>query len=145
MRSLFSNPVLLPKKFWKKFNWEPVIIPHRGLRDVELYKQSPFIVQANAIGERLIGYEFHVQPVDASHFRLTLEPTFGMKLSAFFGSDTAASMVQSVTYQGVFAYGEMINNPYFRLKVRKSGIGTWMIIPSLFSLMNTCMGCYSLR
>lgn len=122
-----------------------------GLKTVELYKQSPFVVQAGAISERLIGYEFHVQPVDPMHFRLTLEPTLGMKIGAFFGSASSAAMVQSVTYQGVFAYGSMINTPSFRLKVMKTaemgeGDYTFTITPNEYmygliqSSLNVAMG-----
>jgi capsular exopolysaccharide synthesis family protein len=92
-----------------------------GFKAVELYRQSPFTVQADAIGEQLIGYEFQLHPVDAHHFRLSLKPTFGMKVAAFFGSDSAASMLKLVSYEGVFSYGSTITHRLFRLKVTKVG------------------------
>jgi capsular exopolysaccharide synthesis family protein len=92
-----------------------------GFKSVELYKQAPFIVQAYGIGEKLIGYEFQLHPVDTGHFRLSLKPTFGMKVAAFFGSDSTASMIKLTTYQGVFSYGSIITHPLFKLKVIQVG------------------------
>lgn len=88
-----------------------------GFKSVELYKQAPFIVQAYGIGEKLIGYEFQLQALDAGHFRLSLKPTFSMKFAAFFGSDSAASMIKLTTFEGVFSYGSIITHPLFKLKV----------------------------
>ena len=58
----------------------------KHLKTVELYKDSPFTVHAQSLSDRLVGVEFHLTPVDESHFRLTIAPTFGMKVSVFVRS-----------------------------------------------------------
>lgn len=118
-----------------------------GFKSVELYKQAPFIVQAYGIGEKLIGYEFQLQSVDSGHFRLMLQPTFGMKVAAFFGSDSAASMIKATTFEGVFSYGSIINHPLFKLKVTQIGnMGTgsyaFTVTPDemMYSMIQSSLG-----
>lgn len=91
-----------------------------GLRDTELYNQSPFVVKADAIGERLIGYEFNVNPVNPTHFRLSLQPTLKMKIASLFGADGAVK-AKAFAFEGIYPYGSVIKNPSFRLQVNKVG------------------------
>lgn len=124
--NLGNEITILKSRFIAKKVLEKVQVGTRyystsGFKSVELYRQAPFVVQAYGISQKLIGYEFQLHSVDADHFRLSLKPTFGMKVAAFFGSESAAWMVKATTYEGNFSYGSTIIHPLFKLKVIKIG------------------------
>lgn len=88
-----------------------------GFKTRELYKEAPFIVEAGFLPEMVSGYEFHIRPVDAAHFTLTVEPSLKMKLAAKLGTLDRPMLRISKT----FAYDATISHPWFTLVLRKSG------------------------
>jgi len=96
---------------------------NKNFKTVELYRDTPFVVNADAIVERLIDYKFQLKAVDANHFRLVVEPTFGMKVTNFFRSlaGSVSENEELVYFSGNFAYNAPINTPLFRISVNKIG------------------------
>jgi capsular exopolysaccharide synthesis family protein len=92
-----------------------------NLRKIELYNDSPFSVDANAIVERLIDYEFVLEPMDSKHFRLSIAPTLKMKIINFFRQFGGAIPKEKglVYFSGVYEYETVVSSPYFRLSVHK--------------------------
>jgi len=94
-----------------------------GFKSIELYKNSPFTVRTKSLSDRLLDVEFQLSPVDESHFRLTIAPTFGMKLSAFIRSlfGTVPEDEKPVYFSQTFLFGEKISHPLFEITVSKRG------------------------
>lgn len=96
---------------------------HKNLKKVELYTDSPFSVSYKSVSPSLSGYEFHIFPIDAKHFRLKIDPSLKMKLSykiaLLLGQDKKANALIHISK--VSSYGTEINNPLFTLTVNKSG------------------------
>ena len=95
----------------------------KNFKTVELYKDTPFVVDADAIVKRLIGHKFLLHPVDAAHFELIIEPTFSMKVSNFLRSfvGSVPPEKQPVYFKGKFSYGSIISSPLFKITVNKIG------------------------
>jgi len=95
----------------------------KHFKTVELYEDTPFVVNADAIVERLIGYKFGLHPVDANHFELVVEPTLSMKISNIFRSlgGTVPIEKQLIYFKGTYTYGSMISSPLFKITVNKIG------------------------
>lgn len=88
-----------------------------GLRTIELYRDSPIMVNADAIVERLIGQEFKIYPIDENKFRLRIKPTLKMKIADMLGM--LKSEEKPIYFEGTFAYNAAISTPYFRISVSK--------------------------
>jgi capsular exopolysaccharide synthesis family protein len=95
----------------------------KNLRTVELYKDTPFVVNADAIVERLIGQKIKLHPLDANHFELVIEPTFSMKISNLLRSLAGPVPLekQPVYFKGKYTYGAIITSPLFKITVNKIG------------------------
>ncbi|MBN2816180.1 MAG: polysaccharide biosynthesis tyrosine autokinase [Campylobacterales bacterium] len=93
----------------------------KNFKAIELYKESPFIVKTDYIEGKFIGYEFHLTPVDATHFQLSTEPSFSTQVLNGFRSLFSGNVRgQSNTYlTKIFAYDEEIKHPLFTFTVSK--------------------------
>jgi len=87
----------------------------KNFKTQELYKDSPFTVDCDSLAEPLIQYKFQLHPVDADHFRLTIEPSFKMKLMAKLSGEKL--IYRSLRY----AYGVPIHDPLFSMTVNRKG------------------------
>lgn len=101
----------IAKKVLEKINIGTRYYTTHHFRSVELYKNSPFTVNADAIVERLISQEFHVEPVDAAHYRLSFE----------IDAQENNPNQPAVRYSAVHRYGVMLNHPLFRLALNQVG------------------------
>lgn len=92
-----------------------------GLKTVELYRETPFMVNADAIVERLIGEKFVVHPIDSNHFKLSVKPTMGKKVGYAIRSllGGVEEKEKPIYFEGTFAYNTPINTPYFRISINK--------------------------
>lgn len=88
-----------------------------GLRKVELYRDSPLVVNADAIVERLIGQEFTLYPISETQFRLSIKPSLKTKIADILGILKAEE--KPVAFEGTFTYNTPIETPYFRMSVNK--------------------------
>jgi len=88
-----------------------------GLKTVELYRDTPIAVDADAIVERLIGQEFKLTPIDDKRFRLSIKPTLRTKIANLLGLLKADE--KPVYFEGTFAYNTPISSAYFRITVNK--------------------------
>ncbi len=107
--NLGNEVILLKSRFIAKNVLEKIQIGNRyyaktGLHNIELYKQSPFTVKADAISTQLIGSTFTLKPVDSSHFQLIFEGN-----------------AKAPAYNKTHSYGTLIQHPLFRLTVNKLG------------------------
>jgi capsular exopolysaccharide synthesis family protein len=106
-----NEVVLLKSRFIAKKVLEKVQIGNRyydvsGYKNVELYTASPFTVQADTINQRLIGAEFHLTPLDKTHFRLIVKQPAKGELKEF-------------AYDKIHTYGQLISTPLFSLTVNQ--------------------------
>lgn len=90
---------------------------YNNFKSVEMYKESPFVVEAVAITESLIGKTFYVEPVDSNRFRLSLKPSLREKLLNGLGLSGPKS--KPIAFSGIYTYGTPIETPNFRLTVHK--------------------------
>ena len=77
----------------------------------ELYKSAPFTVNCKSLSESLTKYKFQLHPVDATHFRLTIEPSTIMKLVGLLSGEELIYLSQR------YAYNTTINHPLFSMSV----------------------------
>ena len=95
----------------------------KNLREVELYKNSPFVVSSNYLDEKLYGRRFSVIPLDKERYELRLDPPGGLKnqLTALLRSYgiLPKSKEEIITYNGVHFYNEEVNTPWFKLTLQK--------------------------
>ncbi len=106
-----NEVVLLKSRFIAKKVLEKVQIGNRyydvsGYKNVELYTASPFSVQADTINQRLIGSEFHLTPLDKTHFRLVVK-------------EPAKGELKEFVYSKIHIYGQLISNPLFSVTVNQ--------------------------
>ena len=87
-----------------------------GLKTVEFYKDAPFKIVAQSMSKYMLDYSFHINPIDATHFRLTVSPTLLIKLRYLFGGD-----VQLIRFSEVYTYGQPIESKDFHIEVDKTG------------------------
>lgn len=80
----------------------------------ELYKDTPFTVDCEALSEQLISYKFQLHPVDSSHFRLTIEPSFMMKMMGLLSKE------KLINFSKVYTYGSTIQHPMFIMTISKN-------------------------
>ncbi len=80
----------------------------------ELYKDTPFTVRCKSMSEALIQYKFQLHPIDNAHFRLTIEPSFMMKVLGLFSSE------KLVHFSQVYTYGEIIHHPLFNMTINQN-------------------------
>ena len=95
----------------------------QNFKTIELYRDTPFSVDADAIVERLIDYKFKLHPLDGNHFHLSVEPTFKMKVINIIRS-IAGSVPENeklIYINETYTYNTPINTPYFRIRVNKVG------------------------
>lgn len=90
-----------------------------GFKSVELYKEAPFAVEAGFLPEHVSGYRFHIRPVDATHFNLTIEPTLKMKIASWIGATPGNQPL--IRFSKNFTYDSAISHPWFTLVIRKTG------------------------
>lgn len=90
-------------------------------KTVELYKNSPFTVRTESLSDRLFDAEFQITSVDTNHFRLTIEPTFGMKVFSFIRSlvGTVPEDKAPIYFSQIFSFGTKISHPLFSITVSK--------------------------
>lgn len=88
-----------------------------GLKTVELYRNSPIVVDADAIVERLIGNEFKLTRIDDKRFHLSIKPSLRVKIADMLG--VLKPEEKPVYFEGTFTYNTPINTPYFRINVNK--------------------------
>lgn len=92
-----------------------------GFKRVELYKDSPFIVNTFFIDRAIYGKEIKLKPIDNERFLLRIDPPSQM---------TPRSMLQiagiypppkekPVTYNGVHRFDETIATPWFKIKISR--------------------------
>jgi capsular exopolysaccharide synthesis family protein len=95
----------------------------KQFKSVELYKNSPFSVNVEAMAEPLTHYMFQLRAIDNDHFLLSIEPTLGMKVMNFFRSlaGNIPSDEKPVYFKGTFLFGTPISNSFFTLTVNKIG------------------------
>lgn len=81
----------------------------------EIYKNSPFTVNCEALSESLIKYDFQLHPLDAEHFRLTIEPSLMMKMMGLLSNE------KLIYHSEKYTYGDTIRHPLFIMTITKSG------------------------
>ena len=94
---------------------------HKNFKKVELYKNSPFSVSYKSVSDSLSGYEFHILPVDANHFRLTIDPSFKKKLSYKIALQLGQKAKSNalIHFSGEFQFAKEIRTSLFTLTVDK--------------------------
>ena len=86
-----------------------------GMHSIELYKNSPFTVNCKTISDSALRYKFQLHPVDSQHFRLTIEPSFMMKLMGLLRSEKLISLSE------IYEYALPIHNPLFDMTISMNG------------------------
>ncbi|MFH0709997.1 MAG: polysaccharide biosynthesis tyrosine autokinase [Pseudomonadota bacterium] len=82
----------------------------------ELYKDTPFTVNCKSLSELLTKYKFQLHPVDATHFRLTIEPSMAMKLLGMLSGEELIYISQR------YPYNTPIRHPLFSMSVTQNSI-----------------------
>ena len=93
----------IAKKALEKLNIGTRYFTKNRLRTVELYKDSPFVVNSRFLVRDLYGTKFKLKPVDKNHFRLIVEIA-GKK---------------NINYDKVHKFSEKIDTEWFSLSVQK--------------------------
>lgn len=113
----------IAQKALQKVNIGTRYYTSKNFKTVELYRDTPFSVNADAIVERLIGYTFKLHPLDGNRFRLSVQPTLGMKvvnvIRSIAGSVPADE--KPIYINEIYTYNTPINTPYFRITINKVG------------------------
>ncbi len=86
----------------------------KNYKTQELYKGAPFTVNCKALSEPLTKYKFQLHPVDTTHFRLTIEPSFMMKLMGQLNGE------KLIYRSSRYAYGVPIHDPLFSMTVNQN-------------------------
>jgi tyrosine-protein kinase Etk/Wzc len=86
-------------------------------KERELYKNSPFVVKVDYLDNQLLGKKISILPINATSFRLELEPKLleQLKIKAKLVKTTD----QTPTYSQVHTYGKSITTPWAKFSVEK--------------------------
>ncbi|WP_345984967.1 polysaccharide biosynthesis tyrosine autokinase [Sulfurimonas sp. HSL-1656] len=107
----------------------------RGYREVELYREAPFIVNIQYIDERAYGLMMELVPLDTEHFELRIDPPSQWTVRGILRRIGLLEPLKEtpITYSGEHTFGETIATPWFKLQVRRiAEMGTK---PYRFSVM----------
>lgn len=111
----------LARKVLEELNLGTRYFITRRMREIELYKSSPFIVQTASLTPELYGKRFILEPEGAKRFKLKIEPSLHERIVRLFSPATleTASNGESFpgTFEGLYRYGEAIKTPWFELKI----------------------------
>lgn len=99
----------------------------RQMRQIELYKSSPFVVKTQSLSPELYGKRFILKPEGAERFVLKIEPPLGERILRIFSPETDKKTRHEEgfpgTFEGRYRYGETIETPWFNLKIlRRSAL-----------------------
>lgn len=90
----------------------------QSLRQIELYKNSPFIVSVSHFDRKLYGHQIYLLPVDDEHFVLEIRKgSIWTKRGLKDLLDIDKS--ERIEFQHQYEYGKEINSPWFTIKVDK--------------------------
>lgn len=95
----------------------------RGFKTTELYKDTPFYVNVEALAEPLNHYRFQIHEIDENRFRLQIIPTWKMKAIYFFRSLIGGIPLaeQPIYFDEVHEYDSPVSNRLFTITVTKTG------------------------
>jgi capsular exopolysaccharide synthesis family protein len=95
----------------------------KNLREVELYKNSPFIVSSSYLDKKLYGRKFSVIPIDSERFKLQLDTPGGLKnwiMNLLRSYNILPQIdIKPITHSGIHYYNEEIVTPWFKLTLQK--------------------------
>jgi capsular exopolysaccharide synthesis family protein len=107
----------------------------RGYREVELYREAPFIVNTLYIDKRAYGLMMTVVPRGEGRFELKIDPPSQWTLNGVLRRIGLLAPLKEtpITYSGEHAFGETIATPWFKLQIQRiAKMGTK---PYRFSVM----------
>ncbi len=90
-------------------------------RTIELYKNSPFVVQKSFVDDLVYGKRFVVTPLDENSFNLKIEGVSMLSVRGFLKTIglMSSSPSEKIVYNKNHKYGEEIVNQYFTITLEK--------------------------
>ncbi len=91
----------------------------RGLRTIELYKNSPFVVTTFFADEKIYGRRILLIPKNDEHFTLKIHPPLTWKVKTMLRTVGLLPKTAHIPlmYTGTHRYGETIATPWFKLRI----------------------------
>ncbi|UTJ05798.1 GumC family protein [Arcobacter roscoffensis] len=111
----------LAKKAFNLLNLKTRYFTTHNFREIELYKDSPFVVNSHFLDDLLYGKEFILKPIDENSFNLRIEPISPYSIKGFLKNYGIIPLKahEKIVYNKNHKYSETINNPYFTLNIKK--------------------------
>ncbi|WP_201353799.1 GumC family protein [Hydrogenimonas urashimensis] len=93
----------------------------KNFKTKELYKNSPFVVNADMLTENAKRSTFQLYPVSEESFKLVIKPSLKEKIINFVMSyfKLGSKNEEPIVYEKVHKYGEQIETPWFSIVVQK--------------------------
>lgn len=90
-------------------------------RKIELYKNTPFIVQSKILDDLLYGKTFILTPIDENTFNLKIKPISIFSITGFLKTIGVlpTNISDKITYDKNHSYDEKIATQYFTLSIKK--------------------------
>ena len=131
----------LAQKAFSYLNLKTRYFTTKNYRTTELYKDSPFVVTSSFIDDLAYDKEFILTPIDKESFNLTIEPISPYNIRGLLKTAGILPMepADKIVYNKTHKYGEIINEEFFTLNVKK--VHTLTNAKYSFSFM-TNMGLY---
>ena len=111
----------LAQKAFSYLNLKTRYFTTKNFRRTELYKDSPFVVTSSFIDDLAYGKKFILTPIDKESFNLTIEPISPYNIRGLLKTAGILPMepADKIVYNKTHKYGEIINEEFFTLNVKK--------------------------
>ncbi len=111
----------LAQKVFNLLNLNTMYSTKHNYRKIELYKDSPFVVDNIYVDDLVYGKNFILTPIDDDTFNLKIKPLSMFSIKGFLKKYgvLAYSASDKVVYDKNHKYSELIKTPYFTLNIKK--------------------------
>lgn len=111
----------LAQKAFNLLNLKTRYFTTNKFREIELYKDSPFVVNSHFLDDLVYGKEFILTPIDENSFNLKIESISSYSIKGFLKNYGIIPYEEKdrVIYDKNHKYSQTINNPYFTLNIKK--------------------------
>ena len=90
-------------------------------KKIELYKDSPFVVNIVALDDKIYGKNFELIPKTENTFELIIKPVSSYSIKGILAKLHIVPLLEKdkISYDSIHKYGEEINTPLFTISINK--------------------------
>ncbi|MFW6203079.1 MAG: GumC family protein, partial [Marinilabilia sp.] len=104
------------------------------LKDSEVYGNVPFEVKVDSSEAQILNVPLYVSSVDENHFRLKVDAE--QPRTIIYENESTSSLSDDVNFEKTYAYGELIETPWLKIKIENKGLNPDQAMDFYFKFNN---------